>query len=536
MVLVQLLVILAGDSRVFSGSDAGGRAAAIGAAVGSSGCDHDLGYWAEEWDPAGEAHPMFNTVAVGERFVQPTAMPYVCAAATLERGFGRPASLVVSIVGVLLAATGAWMLERESGSSGLLSFVTVGVVGPVAFYGSDTWEHAPAVGCALFGTALILSRSGRLSGAVAGVLWGLAVSMRVETAIVGLGLAAGVLLVVEMRKSVLADRWRVAIAGVAAVLVLAVDRTAQQRIIGSDYRGGRASTQAGNILGEVGDRTRDAVVTTFGLLPTDSDLESILLGVVFVLALLVVGAAITGSEIETRLVHGFALIAALIACLRILDPGFVPGMLAASPIAAVGVFSLRWRSGPPVGRVLAIGAVSSLPIVWALQWTGNLGPQWGGRYVLLSGALLATCGATLVRSGPSRLGHVVVALTVAIGSMGLLWHSQRTQLIGVVLDDLLTTPCEEVLVSTSPFLLREGGAIEEFSSGVRADGCRLLSSTVDDVAFALGVAADSGARRSTVLLPRRIDDPARVLGAVTVLSRSEVDLHGLRYSAVVVAL
>ena len=90
IVVVQVFVLVAGDSRVFSGSDSGGRAAAVAAASENGGCDHDLGYWAADADPKGRAHPMFNTVAVDGRFIQPVTLPYVCLGAPAHRSAGAP--------------------------------------------------------------------------------------------------------------------------------------------------------------------------------------------------------------------------------------------------------------------------------------------------------------------------------------------------------------------------------------------------------------------------------------------------------------
>ena len=188
-------------------------------------------------------------------------------------------------------------------------------------------------------------------------------------------------------------------------------------------------------------------------------------------------------------------------------------------------------------RVLSIGALAALPLVWALQWKGNLAPQWGGRYSLLSGALLTIAGAgMLARRRIGAAGGALVAAAVLVGSMGLVWHVQRTHLLADVVEDVLTVPCEEVLISTSPFLLREGGAFDEVRSGVRDDGCRLLSTTLDDLDFALGVARSSNLDRASVLLAGRVDDPSRVIRPSQVESLTEVELAGLWFTIAVVTL
>lgn len=494
VVAVQVVVSVAGDTRAFSGSDAGGRAAAIAAAADGPGCDHDLGYWAAAWDPDGRIHPMVNTEAVGRRFVQPASISYVCAATPLAQAFGLPAALAVSVAGVLMAGVGAWMLERMAGTSGLLSLVLVGVIGSVAFYGADAWEHAPGVGLAVLGTALILSRQGRVAGVLGGVLWGFAIAARTETAAVALGLAVGVLVVAEVRRRLFGDRWRVALTLTGVIAALLADRLLQQAYAGGDYRSGRTASQVGDALGGMEERARDALTTTVGVLPTSTVGVEMLLGACFVGVLLVLGAVVAGARIERRVVVGCAAVAAVIVVMRILDPGFVPGLFPAAPVAALGVFTVCRRAAPPAVRAVAIGSLVAIPAVWAVQWTGNLAPQWGGRYLLLSAALLTVCGAALI-GGQFRTvaaGSSVFA-AVAIGLMGLVWHVQRTQIFAEVIEDVIDLPCDDVMISASPYLLREGGAFPEIRTGVRLDGCRLLTTTIPEIDFALDVARAAGA-------------------------------------------
>ena len=70
--------------------------------------------------------------------------------------------------------------------------------------------------------------------------------------------------------------------------------------------------------------------------------------------------------------------------------GFVPGLLTASPFAAVGLAPRVARADVRLPRRSRCVA---LPMVWFAQYSGGAGPQWGGRYTLLSGALLAGGGA-----------------------------------------------------------------------------------------------------------------------------------------------
>lgn len=529
-------MLIAGDSRIYSGSDAGGRAASVQSAAENGDCDHDLGYWASEWDPTGRVHPLVNSRAVEDRFVQPTTLPYVCAAAPLASSFGLAGALAVSIVGVLLAAVGAWMIDRSAGGSGVLAFVLVGVTGPVAFYGTDTWEHAPAVGASMLGTAYILTRSSWSTGALGGLLWGLAVSMRTETAIVAVALGFAVLVVPETRRMIVERRFRVLLAASIGGAVLVLDRWFQQTLIGSDVRSERASTQVGRAFGGMADRVRDAVVTTIGLFPTDVDRRALAIGAIFVAVIFLLGVSLGSDAIRPALTRSFAVVVLAILAFRIRDPSFVPGLFASAPIAILGLLAVG-RGRPPLLRAISLGAVVALPAIWAVQWTGNLAPQWGGRYSLLSGALLAVCGTAVVRPHLSTfVGRTVVLVTVAIGVLGLVWHVERTVLFGRVADEVLDVDCDDVLISASPYLLREAGSYPDVRRGIRSDGCRLLSAQAGELDFALEVAARSGARRPRVLLRGLSPSLPPALEDRRVVSTREIEIDEVDITVVTIEL
>ena len=523
---IQVIVIIAGDSRAFSGSDAGGRAASVQAAVENGGCDHDLDYWASTWDPEGVAHPMLTSATAEDRFVQPASIPYVCSASIASRTFGQPWGLAVPVTGVLMAAAGAWLLDRELGGSGLLAMLLVGAVGPVAFYGSDHWEHAPAVGCAVLGTAVILVRGSMASGVVGGLLWGLALTLRTETAIVALTLAVAVAMVGPMRRSFL-ERWsRSLLLVVSAVAVGVLDRFLQARLIGTDYRTARAGGQVSSAATDLGERASDALVTSFALVPTIPPTPGIAIGSGLVVCVLVLALCAKGS-IDSRIAAaGFAAAAIGLVGYRMFNLGFVPGLFAATPLAVFGVV-VAGRAAPALVRVLAGASLLALPAVWALQWTGNLGPQWGGRYSLTSGVLLVVCGLVLVRESRSLVASAgVLVASLLIGVTGLVWHVERTQTFAAVVEQVLELPCEDVLISTSTYLLREGGSFVELRTGVRDDGCRMLNGGDGRLQLALEVARESGADSVTLLAVGRIESDPESLERTEIIDRDFIELAG----------
>lgn len=536
---VQVAVAVLSADDVYSGSDAGGRAASVNAAAEQGSCDHDLGYWASRWDPGARVHPMVNTIAVNDGFVQPASILYVCAALPFVSVLGTAGALVLSVAGVLGAAVGGWLLERSAGGTGSWSVVLVGLVGPVAFYGTDVWEHAPAVGCALVGTglfarALVRGRRSLLVAVVAGISWGFAVTLRTETALVAVSLAVG-FVVIPHTRAMVRKLWReVVVAGLSALVVLFADSMVEAAIVGSQYRADRSGAQASAALDSTSSVLRDAVATTVGLTANDSAWSVMALGALFVLTIALVGGGVAGVRVAPVAERAALVVAVALFVVRAAGGlGFVPGALAAAPVAAIGLWALRRSVVPPVTRALAVGATLSLVLIYALQWRGNLVAQWGGRYLLLSAALLTVCGVVALERHPRRLVRSsVYGLAVAIGVFGLAWKVERSWTADDVVTDLEALTCDEVLVITTPFIPREGGAHEGLAAGELSGGCRLLSARPTDVVFALDVARSSGARRVTLLTNTDVSSLLPTTEGVTVGQQGLISLGPLSYQRV----
>jgi hypothetical protein len=109
---------------------------------------------------------------------------------------------------------------------------------------------------------------------------------------------------------------------------------------------------------------------------------------------------------------------------------------------------------------VTVFAVGVLPAVWALQYTGGAPPQWGGRYLLVSGLLLAAVGvASLDRvEWFARAGFV--ALAVAVTGYGLAWTSVRTHDVARAGRALTRRP-EAALVFREAHVAREAGGFYE---------------------------------------------------------------------------
>jgi len=132
--------------------------------------------------------------------------------------------------------------------------------------------------------------------------------------------------------------------------------------------------------------------------------------------------------------------------------GFVPGLLVASPFAAVGLV-LGWRADV---RVVTVMAVVALPLVWFFQYSGGAGPQWGARYTLLSGALLLVV-ATVVLEGRRAAFTGALAVAVLITGFGIAWLSVRSTWVASGMEQIVARH-DQAIISGSQHLLREGGA------------------------------------------------------------------------------
>ena len=120
--------------------------------------------------------------------------------------------------------------------------------------------------------------------------------------------------------------------------------------------------------------------------------------------------------------------------------GFVPGLFAATPVAAVAL-GAGWR--PPSRRVITAVALGALPFMWMFQFVGGAAPQWGGTMLLLART-------------PLR-GRSLVVLSVAVTAFGLLWLSERSHSVADAMAEVRQLP-QPVVVSDITHLFREGGA------------------------------------------------------------------------------
>ncbi len=369
---LYVVVIALGDTRAWSGSDAGGKVATVRSMAEEGRWVPDVGYWAAEFDADGRYHSLYNTKRIGAHWVQVTSLPFAYAGIPLWRLGGPGALLALPMLGSLLGAVAARRLARAIGSgSGWPAFWLVGAASPLSFYAGDFWEHSAAVGLALFAAALALEDGGWRRALLAGLALGVAVVLRIEMAVYAAAFGLATLLVPTERRRWLAQpRAAVGLAlGAAAPVVVnfGVERLVLGVTAGASRTGGAASGAGA----EIGQRVHDGLLTTVGLF-ADERAGALVLGAVAVAVL----------AVARRYPVAWIAAAGLYVVRATQGLGFIPGALAAVP-AAAGARPTSLRA-----HVVALTAVIAVPMVWLVQWRGQLLPQWGGRYLLLTGALL----------------------------------------------------------------------------------------------------------------------------------------------------
>ena len=493
---LALLVIYFGVSFAFNdprgtlGTDTGGKLATLHMMERNGGLDPDLGYWAAARDPQGVLQPLHYTYRMGDKWVNVTTLPMLYAAYPLYLAGGDRAVLLLPMLGAVMCALAAAALARRvGGGDGRAAFWIVGLATPVAIYALDFWEHTVGLALMLWAAILVLDvmerRAGWRGAIGAGVLFGLAATMRTEALVylvVSVGLACLVMLVRD--RSLV----RPFVVGPCALLgagvVLVANRMLEQATLGTDLRTSRVAgtaTGSGNALAT---RVHEAFTTTVGLgLSGLRPSTSWIIGGAVAL-MIATGAWLLTSNDRRRVVAGtvFVVVAAVVYVERFSQGlGFVPGLLSASPLAAVGIV-LAWRA--PRLRFPAAVAVAALPVAWMSQYSGGADPQWGARYLLMSGTLLAVAGYVVLRAHRRALVSVlVVAGLVTAG--GVAWLSVRSQTVAQGMETILARH-DQMLISRQTHMLREVGAFYD------VDRKWLTATTDPDLRRAVRIAHETG--------------------------------------------
>ena len=502
--VILTAMMLLTDSAGFLSTDVGGKIATLEAMDQRGDLSPDLGYWAEAADPDGSLFPMWSTSHIGDAWVNVTSLPMIYVAYPLYLLGGATMAGLVPVLATVWAALAAAALARRLGAPGRLAFWIVGLASPATIYALDFWEHSLGLALMLVGVCSALRASdgphGWRQAVVAGLVFGVAASMRQEALVYGAVTGADPVGCVRLLANgrLLTAIGRGAAMGTAALAMLAANAVLEIAAVGSTFRGGRVAGTAAAAGGDL--RTRIDEVLIYAASPFERLLDptTILLALALVGMLVRLGLRADRPRSDRRTIE---LGLAAIALLMVLDLvvgglGFVPGLAAATPVAVLGA-TRCWGNGDQ--RFVAVVALGSLPLVWAVQFTGGAIPQWGGRYILTTGALLIVLATVTFTSDSARAVLRTVAIAgAAVTATGVMWTVHLTHEFGDAARELAARD-EPALVFHDSFLAREGGALLISGQWLAAGGPEARQEAVvvlermgiDEVAF---VDLDDGSR------------------------------------------
>jgi hypothetical protein len=472
-VLVACLALLAvygvlsllNDPHGTLGTDTGGKLASLRMMDRNGGFNPDLGYWAERFDPDGNLHPLFYTKHIGDRWVNLTTLPMAYTAYPLYKLGGERAALLLPMFGAVLSALGARALARRlSGErAGWWAFWLVGLASPLLVYALDFWEHTLGVAALLWAVVLVTDVvrgcAGWRGSLLAGVFMGIALTMRTETLIYDALLAVGACWILTRQSAPVKRLVGLAVVGATGLgAVLVANQVLEQVTLGGALRAGRAASTAAAGGANVGRRIDEAVTTLVGLNRFETPLDWFVGG--FLACTVAYGVwRLAQRDAASRKLGAVACAAtAVVYAVRFsAGLGFVPGLLTASPLVLAGVVL---APGDKRTRRFVWLALTALPIVWIFQYSGGAAPQWGSRYLLISGALLTVVAAVRLADVQLSQAVPVVVLAVAVTCAGVAWLGQRSHAVadGVRRIEHIRA---DVLISQEAHLLREGGATYE---------------------------------------------------------------------------
>ncbi len=337
----------------------------------------------------------------------------------------------------------------------------MGLASPLAIYAVDFWEHSLGLALMLWGVVWLLrvldGDRAFASAFVAGILFGGAATMRTE-ALVYLVVCGGITCLVSLWRSRAFGgaflRGAVVLAGAAVSLV--ANDLLERLALGGTIRAARAAGTAADVGVSAGVRVQEALTTLIGMNRFEHTADYVLGGLI-VACVAVAVWSFRRADDHIPLAASCAVAGALFFYLVGFSGGlgFVPGMLSASPFAAVG-FVFGWRKDV---RIVTAMAVLALPLVWSFQYSGGAGPQWGGRYTLLSGGIAPGRGDCGARRSSRRAGRDRTA-----GGTGDRLRSHLAlgafELGGAPIERIVDRH-DQAVISGEAHVLREGGAFYE---------------------------------------------------------------------------
>lgn len=475
------------------GSDSGGKVATINAMVERDDWNVGLGYWAEDLDPEGINAPFYGTRYSEEGWINVTSLPMILATKPLVDLAGPRARFAFPILGTILTGLAAAGIGRRFGArSRLPAFWVTTMASSSTVYALDFWEHsmgiALMVGGVLLAIDVIRDETGLMLPQLIGIgfLFGAAATMRQEAFVYGF-VTGGTVVAAHLR----IRRWlnveRGAVMGLAVLLPLGVNVMLERAFYGESLRGQRSlgTITTASEYG-VGERLRDGFFVLVSPISYVAPTAFFLGFAVILAATWVAFAALTERDLR-RPVLAVALTALpLIVQSLVFGPAFVPGLLIATPIAILGIV-MAARNRDHLVIWLALGPV---PLVWLVQYRGATQAQWGGRYLLPSGAILLAYALGRAKSAAPLLLRGFIVANAVVAGLGIWMLVERTHGFGSAHRELAVRS-ESVLIFNDPLIAREAAPLgwEEqwlsaFSNEDKAEAAKLLAAkSIDSFSF-----------------------------------------------------
>jgi hypothetical protein len=446
------------DPRGTLGTDTGGKLATLREMDAGDTWQPDVGYWAGAFDPDALAHPLYYTVRFDDGYVNITTLPMLLAAKPLYAVGGLRLALALPMLGALAAAAAARALAARLGAAApWRAFWLVGLASPATIYALDLWEHSLGLALMAWGVVALVDLAeagtgrGAVAGALAGLAFGSAATLRTEALVYGAVFTAIALARAPARRRLTGGA--AALGAVAAALAL--NEVLERAMLGAPLRSARAAGSATSAGAQLATRLGEALRTTIGLnyaqLAIDALVGGLLAGALAGGVALAAGSR--GGRARRYAYELFGAAALLYAVRFQAGLGFVSGLLPAAPVTVAGMVVAR-RSAH---RWLAWSALACLPLVWMLQFVGGAGPQWGGRYLLLSGWALAIVGIVEMERMPALARRAFVALAIAVTAYGSAYVVDRTH-DGASTFAQVAARDEDLIIARFAHVFREAGA------------------------------------------------------------------------------
>lgn len=446
-------------------NDVGGKTASVRAMAETGSFNPDLGYWFADVDPDGEFFPLRNSTQTNSGvWINSTSLTTLIPAVPLWSSFGPRSVLVIPMLGALAAAAAAGALARRVNptSDGLLVTLVIGLASPMTIYALDFWEHTWGAALMVAGIVAVydtLTRSSHelRSALLGGVAFGIAATMRQEALVYGFigGVTIGAVLLHRRR---IAEMWK---RGIGYTLGFAVPFLAygeiERVLIGSasarSDRGVSTLERTGSLLVD-----RAISSATWLLSPiASSEPFALIIGVLLVASAAAFARWLFFTDQSTD--PGFArkamiaLWGAWLIGIPLLKPGWIPGMLIASPAA---IFGAVWGISHRRGLLLAL-TVGPVPLVFATAFIDGASVQWGSRYLLATALALTALGIEALRQVAKPALTLVVIASLLVTLSGSVWTIRRSHWIADDGQQVVALAQEDVVVWANSLTAREMG-------------------------------------------------------------------------------